>query len=205
MKPTPYILAAAAALGVALASCDDNESYSDMLRDEEHACNWYLAQQNVVPYVPADSVFTTLADVMDANPGLSREEALKKVPFYRMDEDGYLYMQVVNPGNEKNRAQEGDRVYFRFNMRNINYLSQGIDAPLEGNSDNVTASNTSFVMGNTTLSSSTQWGTGIQEPLKYLGYDSEVNLVVRSYYGFLQYQSQCQAFVMNVRYFKAEY
>lgn len=195
-------------MAAALSGCDDNESFSDMLRDEEHACNWYLAQQNVETEIPADSVFTDLADVISAHPGLSREEALRLVPYYRMDEDGYVYMQVVTPGEKEPKPEQGDKVYFRFSRRNINQLAEGRDVAADGNLNNVNSAiwgNTSFVFGNTVLTSSTQWGEGMQLPLTYLGYNSEVNLVLKSYMGFTMDQSTCQAYAVNVRYFKAEY
>ena len=41
--------------------------------------------------------------------------------------------------------------------------------------------------------------------MRYLGYNSEVNLVLRSYIGFTNDQAQCLPYAMNVRYFKPEY
>lgn len=41
--------------------------------------------------------------------------------------------------------------------------------------------------------------------LKYFGYNAEVNLVLRSYYGFTTDQSECLAYIYNIRYFKPEY
>ncbi|MDE6844082.1 MAG: DUF4827 domain-containing protein [Muribaculaceae bacterium] len=184
--------AVSALLMASLSACNDTESYSDMLRDEEYACNWYLSGQKVETTIPADSVFECGSDA----------------PYYRIDEDGYLYMQVINLGDKSQRAKAGDKVYFRFMRQNIKYLYEGLTVIPDGNADNVNNSlwgNTSFVMGNTVLSTSTQWGTGIQMPLDYLGYNSEVNLVMKSSVGFLNDQTQCLPYVINVRYFKAEY
>lgn len=183
--------ATAMLLMASLSACNDTESYSDMLRDEEYACNWYLAGKKVESSIPADSVF----------------ECGPNAPFYRMDEDGYLYMQVINPGDKSQRAKTGDKVYFRFMRENIKYMYDGLSVVPDGNADNVNSSwgNTSFIMGNTVLTTSTKWGTGIQIPLEYLGYNSEVNLVLKSYVGFTDDQMQCLPYAINVRYFKAEY
>lgn len=185
-----YIAIAATALTFAvLSSCSDSESYSDLLRDEEHATNWYLSSRKVEVEVPADSVFVTGKDA----------------PFYRLDEDGYIYMQVVNPGNPDDRVKAGDQVFFRFTRWNIKTLYSGAETSPESNADNLLANNTSFFYGNTYLPSSTKWGTGIQKPLEFLGYDCEVNLVLRSYYGFVTDQTACVPYIINVRYFKPEY
>ncbi len=61
--------------------------------------------------------------------------------------------------------------------------------------------------GNNVLTSTTQYGEGLQVPLEYLGYNCEVNLIVKSPEGFTSdgTQSQCLPYVYNIRYFKAEY
>lgn len=171
--------------------CKDTESYSDLLRDEEKAVNWYLSGQRVESQIPADSVFETGANA----------------PYYRMDEDGFLYMQVVNAGNKDQRAQDGDMVYFRYMRKNLKYMYEGYEVTPDGNADNLDskAGNTSFKFGNTSIPSSAKWGTGIQIPLQYLGYGCEVNIVMRSYIGFVADQTECIPYVVNVRYFKPEY
>ncbi|MBD5419587.1 MAG: DUF4827 domain-containing protein [Bacteroides sp.] len=191
MKHTKlFLFTLAAMLMGVMASCDDSESYSDLLRDEERATNWFLAQQRVETSVPADSVFEIGADA----------------PFYRMDEDGYIYMQVIDAGDPDMRPETGDKVYFRYNRKNLKLMYEGADPAWSGNMDNLTAAGfTAFFKGNTLYPSSTQFGTGIQLPMDYLGYFAEVNLVLRSYEGFLEDQSQCIPYIINVKYYKGEY
>ena len=174
-------------------SCDKTQSYSELLREEEKAVNWFLASQNVYQDLPDDP-----KDLITC------EEAGEDAPFYRMDIDGYVYMQVVT-ANFDEMVDEGDLVYFRFSRENITYMYQGLPQTPEGNSDYLTAGSTSFIYKNRTLSTSTRWGTGIQMPLKYMGYNSEVNLVLRSYYGFYEEQSSCVPYLINLRYFRPEY
>ncbi|MDE5971589.1 MAG: DUF4827 domain-containing protein, partial [Muribaculaceae bacterium] len=81
-----------AVAGLSLCSCNDGKSYAEMLRDETESTNYYLSSFQVINSVPADSVFVSVAD-MEAR-GLSREEALAVTPFYRLDDDGDVYMQV---------------------------------------------------------------------------------------------------------------
>lgn len=172
-----------------LGSCSKSESYSELLREEERAVNWYLASCKVENSIPADSIsFITGEDA----------------PFYRLDEDGYVYMQVIRKGDSE-KIEKGDLVYFRYNMQNIKYMYEGIESNPVGNSDYLQYGPASFVYQNTTLQSTTKWGTGIQMPLKFLGYNSEVNLVLKSYYGFAQEQAYCMPYLMNIRYFKPEY
>ena len=175
------------------ASCSKTESYSELLRDEEKAVNWYLAEKNVsleLPENPKDFI--------------TCREMGEDAPFYKLDDDGYVYMQVVS-ANFDEMVESGDLVYFRFNRENLKYMYENIETSVEGNSDYITNGSTSFIYKNTYLSSSTSWGTGIQMPLKYVGYNSEVNLILRSYYGFYEEQSLCIPYIMNIRYFKPEY
>lgn len=173
--------------------CEKSQSYSELLRDEERAVNWYLASRNVSLDLPED-----------AHEIITCEMAGEDAPFYKLDADGYVYMQVVSADFD-DLVDEGDLVYFRFSRENISYMFEGIEAAPSGNSDYLSYGSTSFVYKNTTLQSTTSWGTGIQMPLKYVGYNSEVNLVLRSYYGFYDEQSTCVPYLINLRYFAPEY
>lgn len=169
--------------------CDDTESYSDLLNLQEKACNWYLADKKVELEIPSDSVsFITGKDA----------------PFYKLDEDGNVYMQVVR-ADFKEKVKSGDLVYFRFMRKNILSLYEGIDVSWQGNSDDMSGSNTYFVYGNTVLNSATMWGQGIQWPLRFLGFNSEVNLVLKSIEGFQDDETNCYPYIINLRYFKPEY
>ncbi|MDE6339629.1 MAG: DUF4827 domain-containing protein [Muribaculaceae bacterium] len=169
-------------------SCQDTKSYSELLTEEEHAVNWYLAQHQVCLEIPENGDF------------LVGEDA----PFYKMDSDGFVYMQVINKGTDE-KPKKGDTVYFRYMRMNIkNYQLYGSEV-WDGNAESASEGSTSFVFGNNVLSSTTQYGDGIQVPLDYLGYDSEVNLIVKSPEGWLSEQSQCIPYLINIRYFKAIY
>lgn len=172
-------------------SCSDSESYSDLLREEEKAVNAFLSQNQVTLELPADSIsFITGKDA----------------PFYKLDEDGYVYMQVVSIG-DREKIEPGDKVYFRFTRKNLKAEYLGLESSDEGNADDFTLGigNPYFIYNNTYLTSSSQWGTGIQMPMKFFGYNSEVNLVLKSYYGFSSDQSACLPYLINIRYFKPEY
>lgn len=180
-----------------ISSCSESQSYSELLTEEEHATNWYLATQKVENEIPSDSISFQMGE--DA-------------PFYKLDEDGYVYMQVISKGNMDDRVKSGDLVYFRFNRLNLKELYLGTDPTWIGNSTNVSGpmgenqpNYTCFIYENQYLDSSTKWGTGIQMPLKFFGYDCEVNLVLRSYYGFAEDQTTCYPYLINLRYFKPEY
>ena len=182
--------------GFGAVSCSKTQSYSELLREEEKAVNWFLASKKVCVEVPADSIsFETGEDA----------------PFYKLDENGYVYMQVIDKGEinpstnrPSNRVESGDLVYFRFLRKNIQDLYNGVDSGWLGNANDLTTP-TSFVYKNTYLTSTTAYGTGIQMPLKYLGYGSEVNLVLKSYNGFMEDQTYCVPYIINIRYFKPEY
>lgn len=180
---------------VMFASCSKTESYSDLLKKEQKVSNWYLAQHKVCNEIPADSVFLMGPDA----------------PFYRMDDDGYVYMQVIKAPNLKDRKipAYGDQVYFTFTRYNIEtmYNDNTLDVTGVGNQGDFVSSvgNTYFIFNNYNVSSSSQFGSGIQLPVSYLGYDSEVNILLKSYYGFSDESTTCIPFLVNTRYFKAEY
>lgn len=181
-----------AIMGITLASCDEGESYSDLLKEEQKVSNWFLAQHRVCNEIPADSVFEVGPDA----------------PYYRLDDDGYVYMQVLNVGDGEIPAA-GDQVYFTFTRYNIEtmYEDKTLDIAGEGNQDDFLASvgNTYFIYQNYSVTSSAQFGSGIQMPVSYLGYNSEVNILLKSYYGFSNENTTCIPFLVNTRYFKAEY
>lgn len=172
-----------------LCSCSDSESYANLLKEEEKASNWYLAGKKICLTIPKDSIFITGNDA----------------PYYKMDADGYLYMQVINAGDSENRPKEGDKVFFRYMRMNIKNLYKNGTESWTGNAENMEMAPSSFWFQDYKLSDSQQFGLGIQTPLNYLGYNSEVNLVLKSYYGFTAEQASCIPYALNVRYFKAEY
>lgn len=69
-----------AAVAVSVTSCEDSKSYAELLTDEAHDINRYLADHRVVNSIPKDTVFEVGPDA----------------PFYRLDEDGNIYMQVLD-------------------------------------------------------------------------------------------------------------
>lgn len=176
-----------------ITGCSKTQSYSELLRQEEKAVNWYLAGYNVALELPEDP-----KDL------ITYAEMGEEAPFYKLDPEGYVYMQVVRADTD-DMVDEGDLVYFRFLKESILDMYNGVESAPIGNSEYLPNGTTSFVYKNTYLSSTTTWGTGIQMPLKYIGYNSEVNLVLKSYYGFTEEQTYCIPYIMNIRYFKPEY
>lgn len=175
-----------------MSSCNDGKSYAELLEDEDNAVNWYLAQNRVITTIPEDSVFIEGKDA----------------PFYKMNGDGTVYMRVINKGDMNNRPQIGETVYFRFMRYDIEALQRGESLVGVGNSENMGSgsSSLSLIYGNNVLSSTTQYGSGIQVPLKFLGYNCEVELIVKSTDGFTQEIGNGVPFLYkNLKYFKAEY
>lgn len=185
-----YSIAMALVAVAYLSSCSDSKSYAEYLSDEKKSCNAYLATQRVINDIPADSIFEYGTDA----------------PYYRMTEDGDVYMQVIKPGDRKNnKAEDNQQIYFRFMRINLNTWAKGIDPTPEGNADDMGFNTFSFRFNNYTLSSSTQYGAGLQIPLKYLGIDCQVNILIKSQYGFTSEISNVVPYLyQNVRYFKSQ-
>ena len=168
-------------------SCDDSKSYAELLAEENSSVNRFLAYQRVVSELPADNKFITGEDA----------------PYYPLDNEGNLYMQVISVGTGE-MAEDNQLIYFRFTRYALAYYSSGEEMEGEGNSENPEYGNMAFRYGNYTLSSSSQWGTGIQEPLKYLPIGSEIRLIVKSQWGWTSEISNVQPFLYHIRYYSSQ-
>ena len=182
-----FLVAMVAAL--AMTSCKDNESYADLLNKERYATNAYLANCRVVNEIPKDTVF----------------EVGEDAPFYRLGNEGNVYMQVIKAGDRKNdKDKTGEKIYFRYMRYNLYYWYTYNEMIGSGNEAEMNASPTYFQFGDYTLNISAQWGYGIQMPLNYLGVDSEVNLIIKSQYGWATEISNVQPYLYHVRYFRTQ-
>lgn len=192
LKPlhTIYTLLLTTAAAIALASCNDQKSYAEYLNDENKSVNSFLANNRVIAYEQRDSTF--------------QFEYGDDAPYYELDEEGNVYMQVINPGTPGNRAATDQQIYFRFIRYNLNSYTNNTLPAGEGNGIDLTNGSTSFRYNNMQASSSYQWGEGIQMPLIYLPIDCEVNLVVKSQYGLYNEISYVVPYLYNLRYFKSQ-
>ena len=168
-----------------LSACDDSKTYAELLADENKYVNNFLADHKVINSIPEDTVFITG----------------ENAPYYRLDDDGNLYMQVVSPGTPGNKAKENELLYFRFSRYNLVYYKNGLFGQSEGN-DEVLGGNYSFRYGNYELNSTYSLGAGIQAPLEYVPVDAVVNIVIKSQYGMPSEISYVQPFLYSIRYFR---
>lgn len=182
------IAAAVVVLTFLLVGCESGTSYAELLTDENHAVNAFLVDQNVITSIPADSVF----------------EVGEDAPYYQLDAEGNIYMQVLNVGDGE-KAQDDERIYFRFMRYNLSYYA-GPDVEMEGegNESNLASASTYFNFNNFSLPTSSSWGSGIQMPLRFLPLNSEVNVIIKSQYGMTSEISYVQPYLYHVRYFKSQ-
>lgn len=171
---------------IALSSCSHTKSYAELLNEETKYINAYLADQRVVGEVPADSIFIKGNDA----------------PYYRMDEDGNVYMRVIKDNPDGVKAKYNDLVYMRFTRYNLYSYSNGTLPDGEGNDDNA-LTQFSFRYQNMEITSSSSWGEGLQLPLNYLHYGCEVELVIRSQAGMSDEIASVTPYMYRVRYSKS--
>ena len=172
---------------MSLAACNNDQSYADRLNLERNAVNAYLANHRVVMSIPEDSIF----------------EVGEDAPYYRVDVDGNVYMQVLKAGDRKNdKAKKGEPIYFRYTRYDLAiWYADGIWSATSGNENTMDAPSCSFNYSDFTLPSSSQWGYGLQYPLMFLGVECEVNLIIKSQYGFTSEISYVTPFFYHVRYY----
>ena len=178
---------------VLLSSCDDSKSYADLLKEEDKAVKAFLADKIVYKEVPADSVFITLQDV--------NNDTLQ-VPYYQLDTDGNVYMQVLETGDMDNRFEKGNEVAIRFLRYDLKALMNGDNPSPDGNSN--PADYVTIRFGETTLPSTTQYGSGLQYPMYFLGDECHVNLLIRAKAGFTSEMSAVMPFLYDIRYYKTK-
>lgn len=182
---TLCVAAACTMLGLGAVSCNDGKTYAELLNDETMYVNRFLADQRVVNSIPSDTIF----------------EYGPNAPYYRLDEDGMLYMQVIDPGTPGNKAEYNDLIYFRYTRYNLSQYIDGVLTSSAGN-DEVLNGDASFRYGNYNIGTSYTYGTGIQAPLLYLPVDCQVNLVVKSQNGAPDEMSYVIPFLYSIRYFR---
>ncbi len=192
-KITRYLIALCAILPT-IVSCDESKSYAELLDEENEAIEAFLADKILINEVPADSVFITLKDVPNNDTLL--------VPYYKMDRDGNTYMQVLDAGDMNDRFEKGEDVNIRFLRTNLKSLMAGSNPTPEGNTNPSDAVIIRF--GDTSLSTTTQYGLGVQVPLLYLGNECRVNMVVRSKYGFSSETTYVIPYLFDIRYYKSK-
>ncbi|MDE6269081.1 MAG: DUF4827 domain-containing protein [Muribaculaceae bacterium] len=186
------LISAFALLAVtAFSSCSDGKSYAELLNEETESVNYFLAGHRVINEIPADTVFEYGPDA----------------PYYRIEKEGNLYMQVIDPGTKGNMAKNDELLYFRYLRYNLNDMYHDRITALDpdyayGNADNMVAAPASFRFENYTITAYTQWGIGIQQPLYYLPIDCHVNIVIKSQYGMTDEIGYVVPFVYNIRYFR---
>ncbi len=194
MRKIIQIFVVLSALAAMFASCDENKSYAELLDEEDEAIDAFFVDKILINEVPADSVFITLKDVPNNDTAL--------VPYYKMDKDGNTYMQVLNAGDMDNRFIQGEDVNIRYKRVNLKALMSGSNPTPEGNINPMNAVVIRF--GNTSLPGTTQYGLGVQVPLMYLGDECEVNMVIRSKYGFSAELTYVLPYLFNTRYYKSK-
>lgn len=193
-----WTILAIAAITV-LTGCHDSKSYAELLDEENRATNSFLVNQHVAGKIPSDTVF----------------EVGINAPYYQLDEDGFVFMQVLNAGTKGNKAVDNQMIFFRYTRSSLkNYHYDGKSANTngyygefsssEGNANNMNIGNYSFRFKNMTSQTTLQWGEGIQMPLLYLPIDCEVNLVIKSQMGRSDEQTYVIPYFYNVRYFKSQ-
>lgn len=180
-------LALSLAVAAVMSSCNDGKTYAELLENEDHYVNNFLADNIVINEIPADSVF----------------ETGENAPYYRIDEEGDLYMQVIDAGTPGNMVKDDELIYFRYTRYNLSYYDGKLNYG-GGNEDDMSLSNTSFRYDNYSLTSSSQWGSGIQRPLSMLPVDCQVNLVVKSQYGFTSEMAEVMPYLFKLRYYRPE-
>lgn len=156
----------------------------DLKKTERRAMNKYLSK----------------FDVVEALPSIPEIQVGSVAPFYKLDSDGSVYMQVVRMGTEP-AASRGEKIFFRYLRYDLlYYLDNGVLPPGQGNANSMTDNPAFFEMGSDDPAT-TRWGTALQLPMQLgLPVGSEVNLVVAAEAGPESEINNVIPFLYNIRY-----
>lgn len=185
-----FVLLSLVAVVCCTSSCSDNKSYAEQLADERVAVNLFLAGKKVINEIPADSILQTGKDA----------------PYYRIDENGNVYLQVVSNTGLDQRPKTDELIYFRYMRFNIvDWCVNGEDnITLVGNMNDMNNPTTYFLYDNYSVDVSSQYGEGIQLPLKFVGMGSEVNVIIRSQVGISDEIADVQPYHWHIRYYRSK-
>lgn len=172
---------------LAISACSDSKSYADLLNEENQLVNAFLAEHRVEEEFPG-------ADACEV--GLD-------APFYRVDDERNVYMQVLTKGNGT-FPEKGERVYFRYLSYDLNYYVVGSDENYGSGNMNNTGNTeaTYFLFDDYSIEVSSQYGTGIQIPVRLLGYGCKVNVVIKSQAGPSSTMSYVVPYLYEISYSK---
>lgn len=176
------ILGLTATVASLLCSCSDGKSFAQLLNEEDMYTNNFLADQTVVLSIPADTVFEVGPDA----------------PYYRIDDDGMLYMQVLDAGTKGNMVADNEQIYFRYTRYALALYSNG-ELPT-GDGNNISLSPAWFRFNNFQIQTSYSWGQGVQIPLTFLPVDCKVNLVIKSQMGLTDETANVQPYLWTLTY-----
>lgn len=187
MKRQIFSILSLLALLMAASSCSDSKSYADLLNEENQVVNAFLAQHRVE----------------ETWPGIDNCEVGKDAPFYCVDDEGNVYMQVISKG-DGTFPEKGEHVSFTYLSYDLNYYVVGSDSNVgSGNLNSPgTSPSTYFIYDDYTIEQSSQYGTGIQIPVKLLGFNSKANVVIKSQAGPSAYMSYVIPFLYDISYYK---
>lgn len=172
---------------MALTSCSKHKSYAELLTKENQDVNLFLCNHRVSETIPTDTNF-----IFETGPD---------APYYPLDQEGNMYMQVINPGTRGNYAADDEIIYFRFTRYSLSDYNGTLPSGW-GNEEDMETGNYWFRYKNFSINASSQWGAGVQMPLHYLPIDSEVNIIIKSQYGFTEELSYVLPFLYRLRYYK---
>ena len=185
-----FVLLSLVAVVCCTSSCSDNKSYAEQLADERVAVNLFLAGKKVINEIHADSILQTGKDA----------------PYYRIDENGNVYLQVISNTGLDQRPKTDELIYFRYMRFNIvDWCVNGEDdITLVGNMNDMNNPTTYFLYDNYSVDVSSQYGEGIQLPLKFVGMGSEVNVIIRSQVGISDEIADVQPYHWHIRYYRSK-
>ena len=111
-------------------------------------------------------------------------------------------MDTIDERKTDEWFEKGNDVNIRFLRVDLKALMNGENPDPVGNTN--PADYITIRFGETTLSSTTQYGTGIQYPMYFLGNECKVNLLIRAKLGFTAETSTVIPYLYTISYNKSK-
>jgi nitrite reductase/ring-hydroxylating ferredoxin subunit len=141
--------------------------------------------------------FLSQYQTIDHLPNINAISVGENAPFYKIDDDASVYMQVIRLCSGTSTST-GDKISFRFERTSLLNLYEGKVVTPSGNISDLD-SDTSFYLGDYSV-----WGSAIQLPLELgLPLGSEINLIVPSLCGIVSEQLNIEPYLYHLVYYNS--
>lgn len=161
------------------ASCDDSKTYAEKLNDEKKAIKKFIAFDNISPIVVDEEELEAYTDQASFDEASNKHFKLGQ--WYKFQDGSYneLYMRINDFGDTSDMFENRDAIVIRYS-KTYNLLNF---EDWDSSSINNLAPNAYWLIPYWSVNYSGDYGVGVALPIRFLGKNANVSLIVPSKLG----------------------